>query len=396
MLSFAMVAVLPCRWVRGGAAGQASGGVLGCCLGGGALLGGRFGGRGASSAAASAGSALPRRWPRRRWAPRPPPRPRPRLRPAYRRRRAGPTGPARPSAAAPRGRVRSAPGAQRTGRRRWSATPAGRRPSWRAGPRATRGRRACVISSGESDLPSSTPPLITRSGWALAKSRRPLAASTGSPLTKAIADGPCEQAVEGGDARRPWRRSWSGCSSRRRRYVFAPRDRRSSLSCATVSPRYSVSTAAVELRNSSVSSATAAALSGLAIRGGLLPCRAASAPDDPRETRTPRRRCARGVKGARGRANRSALLHLRGSPAVAGPSATPSRGRRPAVSGTGESTSSRAGQANHGAPPVRQISGADAASSWPRATAPPSSRPRPGRPRPDRRRRPAWRPAPRS
>src|SRR5688500_3132240 len=49
--------------------------------------------------------------------------------------------------------------------------------------------------------------------------------------------------------------------------VSAPRDRRSSLSWATVSPRYSVRTAAVELRNSSVSSATAAALSGLAMGG---------------------------------------------------------------------------------------------------------------------------------
>src|SRR5204862_187301 len=50
-----------------------------------------------------------------------------------------------------------------------------------------------VSSAGESDLPSSTPPLITRCGWALAKSRRPLAASTGSPLTTAIADGPCRR-----------------------------------------------------------------------------------------------------------------------------------------------------------------------------------------------------------
>src|SRR5215213_9637247 len=44
---------------------------------------------------------------------------------------------------------------------------------------------------------------------------------------------------------------------------------RSLVSWATVSPRYSVSTAALELWNFSVSSATAAALSGLAM--GLLP-----------------------------------------------------------------------------------------------------------------------------
>jgi len=47
-----------------------------------------------------------------------------------------------------------------------------------------------LMSSAVMEAPSSTPPLITRNGLALAKSRRPLAASTGSPLTKAIADGP--------------------------------------------------------------------------------------------------------------------------------------------------------------------------------------------------------------
>ena len=46
------------------------------------------------------------------------------------------------------------------------------------------------ISAAESVLPSRTPPLITSSGLARAKSRRPLAASTGSPLTNAIAVGP--------------------------------------------------------------------------------------------------------------------------------------------------------------------------------------------------------------
>src|SRR5215475_14265925 len=46
------------------------------------------------------------------------------------------------------------------------------------------------ISDGLIDLPSITPPLITRAGLTLAKSRSPLAASTTSPLTKAIAEGP--------------------------------------------------------------------------------------------------------------------------------------------------------------------------------------------------------------
>ena len=47
-----------------------------------------------------------------------------------------------------------------------------------------------VISDGVRDLPSRYPPLMTSWGFALAKSRRPLAASTGSPVMKAIADGP--------------------------------------------------------------------------------------------------------------------------------------------------------------------------------------------------------------
>ena len=53
-----------------------------------------------------------------------------------------------------------------------------------------------LISSAESGLPSSTPPLMTRTGFARAKSRRPLAASTGSPLTNAIADGPTQEVLE--------------------------------------------------------------------------------------------------------------------------------------------------------------------------------------------------------
>ena len=48
--------------------------------------------------------------------------------------------------------------------------------------------------------------------------------------------------------------------------VWSPSARRSALSCATVSPRYSVSTVAVEDRKCSVSSATAVALS---VRTGL-------------------------------------------------------------------------------------------------------------------------------
>ena len=44
--------------------------------------------------------------------------------------------------------------------------------------------------------PSMTPPLTTRAGLARAKSRRALAASTGSPLMNATAVGPVEQGVD--------------------------------------------------------------------------------------------------------------------------------------------------------------------------------------------------------
>src|SRR4029453_7142691 len=125
-----------------------------------------------------------------------------------------------------------------------------------------------LISSALSGLPSSTPPLMTRNGCALAKSRRPLAASTGSPLTNAIADGPTSSSV-----------SCSTPASFAAILVSvffttayladSPSERRSSWSSATLRPRYSVSTAAFEVRNSSAISATAAALSGRAM--GLLP-----------------------------------------------------------------------------------------------------------------------------
>ena len=53
----------------------------------------------------------------------------------------------------------------------------------------SRGSRSASLptSAAVSALPSSTPPLITSSGFALAKSSRPLAACATSPLTNAIA-----------------------------------------------------------------------------------------------------------------------------------------------------------------------------------------------------------------
>ena len=47
-----------------------------------------------------------------------------------------------------------------------------------------------MTSAAVMALPSKTPPLMTSSGLAFAKSRSPFAASTGSPETKASAVGP--------------------------------------------------------------------------------------------------------------------------------------------------------------------------------------------------------------
>src|SRR5215468_7685098 len=105
--------------------------------------------------------------------------------------------------------------------------------------RASRDSRSArrSISAGLIDLPSMTPPLISSAGLFLAKSRSPLAASTTSPLTNAIADGPV--------SRLP---SWSATPASAAaifvrvflttaNVAWSPSERRSSASCATVSPR---------------------------------------------------------------------------------------------------------------------------------------------------------------
>src|SRR5918996_6244679 len=145
-----------------------------------------------------------------------------------------------------------------------------------------------LISSADSTLPSRTPPLMTRFGLSLAKSRRPFADSTGSPVTKATAVGPLNRSssVEIPASLAAILVSVFFTTAY---WAFSPSERRRFLSCATVRPRYSVSTAAFELRNCSASSATAAALSGLAMSVGLLPG------DDDRsegavKNETPRRR----------------------------------------------------------------------------------------------------------
>ena len=87
---------------------------------------------------------------------------------------------------------------------------------------------------------------MTSSGFALAKSRRPLAASTTSPSTNAIADGPASSDES-------WSTSPASVTAILVRVflttvnvALSASDRRSSASWATVSPRYSVSTAPVE------------------------------------------------------------------------------------------------------------------------------------------------------
>ena len=121
-----------------------------------------------------------------------------------------------------------------------------------------------MISAVEIALPSKTPPLITSNGLSFWKFFRFFAASIGSPLMNATAEGP---------ARRSSDRSTPALFAAILVRVFftteylvsGPSDRRSSFIEDTVNPRYSVRTVAVDERNSSVSSATVASLSERAI-----------------------------------------------------------------------------------------------------------------------------------
>src|SRR6478752_7593525 len=103
---------------------------------------------------------------------------------------------------------------------------------------------------------------------ALAKSVRLLAAATASPLMNAIAVGPESWSL---NASTP--ASLAAMAVRvfltTENLVSWPRETRSCLSCATVSPRYSVRTAAFDSLKSLVISATAETLLGVAIT--LLP-----------------------------------------------------------------------------------------------------------------------------
>src|SRR3954452_11920069 len=147
-----------------------------------------------------------------------------------------------------------------------------------------------------------------------------LAASTGSPSMKAIAVGPLSS---GARSEKPTE------SAARFVRVFlttayvlpAPRERRSSVSCATVSPRYSVSTAALDFWNRSVISSITAAFAcvgmGLLSSVGRPPATCARSDQGP-ETRNAPAQSARGERragswaGAGPRRVRR-TVHLRGS-----------------------------------------------------------------------------------
>src|SRR5271156_1044218 len=153
---------------------------------------------------------------------------------------------------------------------------------------------------------------MTSALWSLANFLIALAASTASPLTNAIAVGPTN--------------SWSSpsmpASDAARlisvflatEYVAEPAsDRRSSARLATVRPRYSVITVAVELLNCSAMSATAVALSAWAMHSSL--------GSRPGNNERPDAGSGRGVNipWARGQ-RRSASSSCVGRPGIPGPS----------------------------------------------------------------------------
>src|SRR3954451_11258960 len=184
-----------------------------------------------------------------------------------------------------------------------------------------------VISRASTVRPSTTPPLTTSSGWARAKSRIALAALTGSPSMKAIAVGPLSSGV----------RSPKPTSSAARfvrvflttAYLLpSPRERRSWVSWATVSPRYSVSTAALDFWNRSVISSITAALACVGM--GLLSS-VGRPPEATRQRAIPARKTtnapAQGARGE-GRGTRRPPIEpssCAGRPGAPGPSIT--RGR---------------------------------------------------------------------
>src|SRR6201987_2218996 len=110
---------------------------------------------------------------------------------------------------------------------------------------------------------------MTSALFSLAKVLMALAASTGSPVTNAIAVGPAKSSSRPSIPASEAARLMSVFLATA--YVADPaRERRSSARLATVKPRYSVIRVAVESRNRSVMSATAVALSALAMHSSCV------------------------------------------------------------------------------------------------------------------------------
>ena len=91
------------------------------------------------------------------------------------------------------GRERPGTAGRQTGQQPWPSCRSLRQPAWPATPRGIRDRPVSGPASASRTRPSMTPPLITRSGFALANSRRPFAAAATSPRMKAIAVGPVRE-----------------------------------------------------------------------------------------------------------------------------------------------------------------------------------------------------------
>src|ERR1700730_1991010 len=153
---------------------------------------------------------------------------------------------------------------------------------------------------------------MTSALWSLANFLIALAASTASPLTNAIAVGPTNSSSSPSTPASDAARLISVFLATE--YVADPdSDRRSSARLATVRPRYSVITVAVELLNCSAMSATAVALSAWAMHSSL--------GSRPGNSERPDAGSGRGVSipWARGQ-RRVCLVLLRGPPGIPGPS----------------------------------------------------------------------------
>src|SRR6516165_1853128 len=219
----------------------------------------------------------------------------------------------------------------------------------------SRGSRSASLltSAAVRGLPSSTPPLMTSSGFALAKSSRPLAACATSPSTNAIADGP--ESIDPTWSPRPASVAAILVSVffTTANVALPLSEPRSSDIWATVSPRYSVSTAPLESRNLPVSSSTMAVFSAFAM--SLLPmCRPCRIGTE--DEKRPGRRRTRGYN----RTRRSRLTVTCAGCPLYGTFGQTLASRHPAVFGTDKCTGGIPGvqiakrrRSRPGAPPQR-------------------------------------------